>query len=160
MPVEIDIYRHDVVVGIDPGAACGVAIFHRGQLLRCESQRGNEANALAVVNSLGGPAVIVIERQFQRKGDKFNPRSVEMLMRRRIEWEVAAKIRNCAVVLAYPSQWQSVLPKVPAMNTKQRARMYCRGAGYPSAQWTDDQCDAAVIGAWYIQRVKWARMVS
>lgn len=160
MPVDIDIYRHDVVAGIDPGAACGVAIFNRGQLLRCDSVKGNEQTALAVINSLGGPAAIVIERQFQRKGDKFNPRAVETLMRRRIEWEVAAKIRNCPVVLAYPTQWQSVLPKIRTMNTKQRARLYCQGAGYPMAQWTDDQCDAAVIGAWYIQRVKWARMVS
>lgn len=160
MPVDIDIYRHDVVVGIDPGAACGVAIFDRGQLLSCDSLKGNEQSALTVVNSLGGPAVIVIERQFQRKGVRFNPKAVETLMRRRIEWEVAAKIKNCAVVLAYPAQWQSVLPKIKTMSTKQRARLYCQGAGYRPGEWTEDQCDAAVIGTWYILRVKWARMVS
>ena len=161
--------RAGIIVGVDPGENCGVAVLGAGKLLSIHAIRGSRlASISAVFKGLvplaqsGGGAIVVVENQFGRfhgPGKKLNLKALGTLFRRRHEWELLAEVYGVPTATVYPSSWQTQLAAAPKLypdgskrSTKARAVLVC-GQLWPAQEgWTEDTADAALIARWYRQQ--------
>jgi hypothetical protein len=160
-------FRPPVIVAVDPGAKCGVAIFVHGVPVFVRTIRGDltahAAGVLELVQRLQeehGMAVIVVELQFAGRGKKSNPKALATLHKRRHVWEILADVYRIAVEAVYPATWQTVLGEVAGYDergekrdTKAKARAYCEER-WPGRAKDDEQGDAMAMGHW-----RWRRSV-
>ena len=160
--------RAEIIVGVDPGEHCGVAVLRSGNLSSIHAVRGSRLASIAAVFKGLLPlaedhgVVVVIENQFgalHGRGRKLNLRALATLFRRRHEWELLAEIYGVPTDTVYPSSWQTQLaaasrsyPDGSPRSTKARAILVC-GQLWPAQDgWTEDTADAALIARWYWQQ--------
>ena len=155
-----------IVVGVDPGELCGVAIIEGRHLLKAHTVKGSDAKVVlglvqqvAKVGAEQGGVVVVVELQFAARGRRSNPKGLATLMKRRHVWEVLCEIYGVRVADVWPASWQSQLKIAPRLGadgskrtTKQRsleaARFYFGDDSIQDAE----QADAALIARWYLDR--------
>lgn len=154
-----------VILGVDPGAACGVACLVQGRPVLVDTIRGDSLRPiLGVVQELvrlreqHGQTVLVVELQFAGRGEKFNPKSFEALVKRRHYWEVLAEIYSLTVEPVYPGTWQTVLadePKVDeegaARSIKERSKAHA-DRYFPGLAKDFERADALGIAHWRWRR--------
>jgi len=156
-----------LVVGVDPGKQCGVAVLLKGRLRNTTPIRGDRLSAISgVVASVArlaeehGGVVVVVEDQFGKAhGGKLNLKALATLFRRRHEWEILCEVYGIPTSRVYPASWQTQLKGAPKRypdgskrSTKARALLVC-GMIWPAHEgWTDDTADAALIARWYWQQ--------
>lgn len=158
-------FRPPVILAVDPGAKCGVAVLVHGRLVLLRTVRGDLiGDVLAVIQLVAklqaehGMALVVVELQFTPKGKKQNPKSLATLYKRRHVWEILAEVYGLMVEGVYPSTWQTVLGEVEdwddngkKRDTKAKARVYA-DRRFPGRAKDNEQGDAASMGWWRWRR--------
>ena len=160
-------YRPALILAVDPGRSCGVALLLHGHPVLVRTVRGDLlGHILAVIQHVAklqaehGMATVVLELQYQPRESKdgkrrgSNPKALATLYKRRHYWEILAEVYGLAVELVYPATWQTVLGEVPKLDaegnkrtTKARARAYAEKHFKGKAK-DDEQGDALAMGHW------------
>ena len=159
-------FRPPVILAVDPGARCGVAVLVRGRAVLVQTIRGDKvgdvAGALALVERMQekhGMAVMVIEAQYVPRGRKQNPKALATLYKRRHIWEILATLYRVAVEdPVYPSTWKTVFREIENWDddgkertTKDKARAYVERY-FPGRAKDGEQADALCIAHWRWRR--------
>lgn len=151
-----------IVVGVDPGKLCGVAILKGRSLAVAATIRGDRLSQIVAIVQQAkklGANVLAIELQhgMRPKSGKVNYKSLGTLFKRRHAWEVIAELYGLRTVGVWPSTWQTQLKAAARLDengnkrtTKQRSVEVARFMFGKDAIKDDAQADAALIAKWYV----------
>lgn len=154
-------FRPPLILAVDPGAKCGVAVLLNGRPVFVQTVRGDLLREVtAVVQMVArlqeqhGMAVVVVELQFASRGKKQNPKSMATLYKRRHVWEILAEIYGLVVEGVYPATWKTVLGEIETWDddgkkrdTKAKARVYA-DRRFPGKAKDNEQGDALSMAHW------------
>lgn len=158
---DVDIWPAPTIFAVDPGERAGYGVMEDGALVESDWLDGSSLLEIATLldrfSRRTDEMIFVVERQFQARGARFNPQSVETLMWRRHMWEVLMDIAGARRVRLWPSVWQSEMLSVVAgrmadgtvLKTKQRAMDACRYFWPGMTFKNDNAADAALMCQWY-----------
>ena len=160
---------HRLVLGVDPGAAFGAALFFDGALIAWwDGKQSTEivARIMAFVKSKvkehGCTAVVAVENQFVGRGKAANPITTASILRSRHLWEILAELMEIEVGPSfYPASWQTVLAESPILksegDTKDRSMALARKRWHlvldkkkPAER--PDLADALCMCLWYTRK--------
>ena len=155
-----------IVVGVDPGEHCGVAVVKGRRLLKAHVVKGDDLRVILglvqQIKKVGeeqGGVVVVIEIQHAARGKAFNPKTLGVLMKRRHLWEILCELYEIKVVPVWPSSWQSQLkiaarvgPRGGKRSTKDRSMETARFYFGDEAIDDHNKADASLIARWYVNR--------
>lgn len=155
-----------VVVGIDPGARCGLAVVRGRRLVSVQTVNGDNLQEIVgwvreivrlkkAEEERGRQLAVVIELQYQPRLRK-NPKSLETLYRRRHTWEVLLALYEITAHQVWPATWQSQLKcsnrydqHGNTRSTKSRSIEVARFFWGDDAVKDSEQADAALIARWF-----------
>lgn len=169
--------KHPIVIGIDPGASGGMAIFAYGELAAAQAtmatlyDRTQKIGQLFLycgnvhgVDGVRKNVIAVIEKPLlARRDGKTNAAGLIKNAKSQGEWCGLCAAQGWEVVEVDPRQWQVVLKGLPGADSKQRVKnyikrihpewlSYCTG---PRGGWLDGVADAICIAEWGASQYPW-----